>query len=161
MGLTNIGEQVLLNRLFVGVTTGTINAELDGTQVYKLALYTAFTDLEDPSAGTTTECNGTAGTGAGIAYAARVVAFTPALTEATATAINTVDLSAAAEFTVAAHTDWGTITHYGIHVGASSAFTAANGNCIFAAAWTTPAVVNEGDTVTVAAGGGGLAITAS
>ena len=162
MGLTNIGEQVLLNRLFTGVASGTINALLDGTQEYKLALYTAFTDLENPAGGTTTECTGSAGTGspAGPAYSAQVVAFTPALAEATGTGSNTVDLSATVEFTDDAGSDWGIISHYGIHVGATG-FTVANSNCIFAAAWSSSATVNSGDTVQVAAGGGGLAITAN
>tara|TARA_Y100000004_G_scaffold127959_1_gene144079 strand:+ start:1970 stop:2437 length:468 start_codon:yes stop_codon:yes gene_type:complete len=153
MGLTNIGEQVVLNRIFGGIATGTINAELDGNQVYKLALYTAVADAENFSG---TECGGSAG--GGTAYEAQVINF-GSLTEATATATNSTDLESTVTFTSDAGSDWGTITDYGIHVVAGSGTSVSNGTCIFTGTWDSSAVVNTGDTVQVVAGPTGLVIT--
>ncbi|HIF79492.1 MAG TPA: hypothetical protein EYQ05_02775 [Gammaproteobacteria bacterium] len=172
MGLTNVGEQVLLNRLFCSDTAGTVNLQLDGSVIVKLALYTstgtltnalldAMTNSTTNAANYITQVDPNASN-----YVAQTVTFSSNvdtasgpvedLTEPT----NSCDLDAIAEFTVSATGTWGTVTHYGIHIEASDvAPTAAT--CVFVGEWATAAVVNAGDTVQVAAGAVGLKITAS
>jgi len=172
MGLTNVGEQVLLNRLFCSEDTGTVNLQLDGTVTLKLVLYTST----EASAGTLTDALLDAMTdsstnaannieqvvGGGTSnYVAQTVTFTSNVgtTEAIATGTNSCDLDSIAEFTTSATGTWGTVTHYGIHISTDAVPTAAT--CVFVGEWTDAAVVNAGDTVQVAAGALGLKITAS
>ena len=165
MGLTNVGEQVLLNRLFCSEDLGTVNAQLDGTVTVKLVLYTSTGTLTDALLDAMTvsggdQINQVVG-GATSNYVAQTVTFTSNVgsTEAIATGTNSCDLDAVAEFTTSATGTWGTVTHYGIHISTDAVPTAAS--CVFVGEWADAAVVNTGDTVQVAAGTLGLKITAS
>lgn len=156
MSLTNVGEQVVLNRVFIGGVsqTGTVNAQLDGTGVYMMSLHTG-----DPgeAGAMTNECTGTN-------YAAKQLDFSVGgnlLSEATGTDVNQVDLNTTVEFTDNANTTaaWGTISHYGIHVVNATTDTLSATNMLFKGQFDANAVVNSGDTVQIVAGTSGLVIT--
>lgn len=156
MSLTNVGEQVVLNRIFTSSVTqaGTVNAELDGGAVYMLSLHT-----NDPgeTGAMTNVCTGTG-------YQAQQLDFSNGgalLAEAAATASNQVDLNSTVTFTTNASTTsaWGTITHYGIHVVSGTGITLSATNMLFKGQFDASAAVNSGDTVQIVAGSTGLQIT--
>ena len=156
MSLTNVGEQVVLNRIFTsGVTqNGTVNSELDGTAVYMMSLHTG-----DPG-----EAGSMGNVCTGTAYVAKELDFSNSgalLAEAAATGTNEVDLNTLVTFTDNADitSAWNTISHYGIHVVAADTTTLTAANMLFTGQFDASAAVNAGDTVQIVAGATGLKIT--
>lgn len=157
MSLTNVGEQVVLNRIFVSnvAQTGTVNAQLDGSGVYMMSLHT-----NDPgeTGAMTNVCTGSG-------YVGKQLDFSDGsslLAESASTANNSVNLETTVQFTTNATVTpnaWGTITHYGIHVVDAATDTLSATNMLFKGQFDSSAAVNAGDTVQIVAGASGLVIT--
>lgn len=161
MPLSNLGEQISLNRLFAGDgAAGTIQTFLGavGSVNYFIHLHsnTHAASPSDTTMGSAYDSSG--GTG----YLPRAAVFTPK-TESTSTASNIISLTSTVTFTSSAAADWDVINTYSIHACASSdttGSTAATANMIFYGTFATAATVGSGDTVQIVSGSNGLAIEA-
>lgn len=167
MPLSNLGEQISLNRLFAGAgAVGTIQGALGaaGGVNYFIHLHSSAhaSAPSDTSMGTAYDSAG-GGVGGDVAYAPQELTFTPK-TESTSTASNIISLTSTVTFTTSAADDWAVISTYSIHACASSdtnGSTAATANMIFYGTFAgDPVTVGLGDTVQIVSGGAGLAIQA-
>ena len=165
MGLSNLGEQISLNRIFSAdqaPVVGTVQAALGpvASTAVKYFIHLHATTASGATA-PTEAVMGTTYTGSiggDVVYAAQEIVFTPK-TFSTSTTPNIISLTSTVTFTTSAASDWPDIAFYTIHACASAA-VAATANMIFYGTFATPAVVGLGDTVQIVSGGTGLAIAA-
>lgn len=166
MGLSNLGEQISLNRIFSAdqiPASGSVQAALGpvaSTAVkYFIHLHPAVTGaLTAPTESDMGSAYSGSANSPGIAYAAQEIVFTPK-TFSTTTTPNVISLTSTVTFTLSAFSDWPVISYYTIHACASAA-VAATANMIFYGTFATPATVGLGDTVQIVSGSNGLAIEA-
>jgi hypothetical protein len=166
MGLSNLGEQISLNRIFSAdqaPVVSSVQAALGpvASTPVKYFIHLHATTASGATAPTEQDM-GTLYTGSanspGVVYAAQEIVFTPK-TFSTTTTPNIISLTTTVTFTTSAASNWADIAYYTIHACASAA-VAATANMIFYGTFATPAVVGLGDTVQIVSGGTGLAIAA-
>ena len=161
MGLSNLGEQVALNRLFAADQTPTVGGVQEDLGPVAGTAVKYFIHLHQTgTANAPSEWDmGTAYPGTN--YVAKECVFSK-LTESVGTAdtVTTISLNTTVEFTASAANNWPVITYYSIHACATAG-AAASANMIFSGTFATPATVGTGDTVQIVAGSTGLAITAA
>ena len=161
MPLSNLGEQISLNRLFAGAgAPGTVQTFLGaaGSVNYFIHLHSSARTPAPSDTDMGAAYDSVGGTG----YLPQEVVFTPK-TESTSTGSNIISLTSTVTFTTSAAANWDVISTYSIHACASTdttGSTAATANMIFYGTFATPATVGLGDTVQIVSGSNGLAIEA-